>query len=194
MKFRIILLLIIFCSSNHCIIAEIYTQYIPFNLSARNQGFIEDKGHITDEEGTVIKDVLYTTSTKNGIVHILKDRIRFVLKQKPFNTGLLQIKSGIKEKQYVEIIDMIFLNMKGDCTINPSNKLDGVYNYYNGNKDGGFLNIDKWKILTYNNLYKDIDFVLYFNEQGEIQYDYAIRPGGNPNDIKVSITGAKNLS
>jgi len=163
-------------------------------LSARNQGFIEDKGHITDEEGTVIKDVLYTTSTKNGIVHILKDRIRFVLKQKPFNTGLLQIKSGIKEKQYVEIIDMIFLNMKGDCTINPSNKLDGVYNYYNGNKDGGFLNIDKWKILTYNNLYKDIDFVLYFNEQGEIQYDYAIRPGGNPNDIKVSITGAKNLS
>jgi hypothetical protein len=193
MKFRIILLLII-CSINHCIKAEIDTQHIPFNVSAGNQGFIANKGQITNEEGTVIKDVLYTTSTKNGIVHILKDRIRFVLKQKPFNTGILQIKSGIKEKQHVEIIDMVFLNMKEECTINPSKKLDGVYNFYNGNKEGGFLNIEKWKTLTYNNLYKDIDFVLYINEQGEIQYDYAIRPGGNPNDIKVSITGAKNLS
>lgn len=193
MKLRITLLLLIICSINHCIKAEIDTQHIPFNVSARNQGFFENKGKITDEEGKAIKDVLYTTSTKNGIVHILKDRIRFVLNQEQYNASLLQDKSCVKERKNIEIIDMIFQDMKEESNISPSYKQDGVYNFYNGKKEGGFLNIEKWTTLTYNDLYKDIDFVLYFNQQGEIQYDYIIRPGGNPNDIKLSIVGAKNI-
>ena len=43
-------------------------------------------------------------------------------------------------------------------------------------------------------MYQNIDFVLYRNDKGKLQYDFIIHPGGNPKDISFTFNGADSIS
>ncbi len=46
--------------------------------------------------------------------------------------------------------------------------------------------------ITYKDVYPNIDWVLYVKE-GQVEYDFVVRPGGNPADIKLKYGGATSL-
>lgn len=72
-------------------------------------------------------------------------------------------------------------------------ELYGHVNYLNGNDP------TKWRTglatyagVKYQDVYPGID-IIYYGNQRQLEYDFIVAPGSNPNIIKLSIKGAKKL-
>ena len=157
MKFRIILLLIIICSINHCIKAEIDTQHIPFNVSARNQGFIENKGQITDEEGNQLNEVLYEAHIELGIVHVLKDKIRFHIR-KNLDSIKNQHKNSMSEVYHT--VEMYLDGANQTVRVQAFDKMEGTLHYYTNKSNKGVQSVNRWKKVLISDVYDNIDLLV----------------------------------
>ena len=54
-------------------------------------------------------------------------------------------------------------------------------------------NVKTYGAVRYRGLYEGIDLVYYGNEQGEMEYDFEVSPGADPNRISLKIEGAKSV-
>jgi hypothetical protein len=54
-------------------------------------------------------------------------------------------------------------------------------------------NIPNFGRIEYHNVYPGIDLA-YYGNQGQLEYDFVVAPGANPNAIKLSIQGAQSLA
>ncbi len=50
-----------------------------------------------------------------------------------------------------------------------------------------------WQKITYQEVYPHIDWVFYFNAQGQLEHDFIVRPGGKVSDIKLQYGGATEV-
>src|SRR6059036_382191 len=72
-------------------------------------------------------------------------------------------------------------------------KLPGVVNYFIGNDPTKWhTNIPTYGKVEYKNIYSSIDLV-YYGNQGKLEYDFVVSPGADPNQIKLAFEGAENL-
>ena len=70
-----------------------------------------------------------------------------------------------------------------DPLIRGSDELTGKTNYFIGNDPAKWItNIPNYAKLEYKEVYSGIDLVYYGNE-GELEYDFIVAPGGNPHNI-----------
>jgi len=69
----------------------------------------------------------------------------------------------------------------------------GAANYYYESCPDGILNVSTYKKITITDVYRNIDLVLYGNDTNGIKYEFIVKPGGNPSEIKFKIQGAKNV-
>ena len=60
-------------------------------------------------------------------------------------------------------------------------------------KESGEYHSKNYRKITYQNIYNNIDLVYYFDNASNFKYDFIVKPGGNPNDIKIQYSGQKNL-
>jgi len=66
-------------------------------------------------------------------------------------------------------------------------------NYFYGNDPGNWrTNVPNYREIFYENIYDNIDLRFYFNEN-RLKYDFIVLPGGEPEDIVISVTGTENL-
>jgi hypothetical protein len=66
-------------------------------------------------------------------------------------------------------------------------------NFFYGNDSSKWrANVPNYEELIYENIYDGIDLRYYFNENG-LKYDFIIYPGGDHEDIMISINGAEDL-
>jgi Secretion system C-terminal sorting domain/Beta-propeller repeat len=158
---------------------ESVSEYVTIKRS-----FVENKGQITDGQGTVLKEVLYSAQIENGIVHILRDRLRFVLKH--LNSADTTIET--------EIVDMIFKDCLIPSSIETEQQCEGVYNYYSGKNINGIHDVKRWNKLIFKNLYDSIDLILFYTEFGNLQYDFIVNPGGKPESIRIDFKGNKSIA
>ena len=71
-------------------------------------------------------------------------------------------------------------------------KLPGVVNYFIGNDPTKWhTNIPTYGKVEYKNIYSSIDLV-YYGNQGKLEYDFVVSPGADPNQIKLAFEGAEN--
>ncbi len=71
--------------------------------------------------------------------------------------------------------------------------LPGVVNYFIGNDPTKWhTNIPTYGKVEYKNIYSSIDLV-YYGNQGKLEYDFVVSPGADPNQIKLAFEGAENL-
>jgi CSLREA domain-containing protein len=71
--------------------------------------------------------------------------------------------------------------------------LPGIVNYFIGNDESKWrTNIPTYKKVEYQNLYAGIDLVYYGNE-GRLEYDLIVQPGADPNQIKLAFEGATHI-
>src|SRR5262249_55469981 len=54
-------------------------------------------------------------------------------------------------------------------------------------------NIPNFGRVEYENVYPGIDLA-YYGNQGQLEYDFVVAPGSDPNAIQLSIQGAQSLS
>lgn len=73
------------------------------------------------------------------------------------------------------------------------NELPGKSNYLIGNDpDKWHKNVPHYEMVRYNNLYNGIDLV-YHNRKGNLEYDFILSPGADPDLIRLNFSGAEEL-
>jgi photosystem II stability/assembly factor-like uncharacterized protein len=89
------------------------------------------------------------------------------------------------------------LQLKGadpDPRVMGTDELAGKVNYLTGADSKRWrTNIQTYARVRYEQVYKDIDLV-YYGNQGQLEYDFEIAPGGNPDDIRLAFEGMQRLA
>ena len=72
-------------------------------------------------------------------------------------------------------------------------ELPGKVNYFNGNDPNRWLrNLPTYARVNFKDVYPGIDLV-YYGNQGELEYDFAVAPGADPKLIRFVIDGADKI-
>ena len=72
-------------------------------------------------------------------------------------------------------------------------KLPGIVNYFIGKDPSAWrTNIPTYKKVEYKNVYPGIDLV-YYGNQGQLEYDLIVAPGADPNLIRLVFDGAEKV-
>src|SRR5262249_53111462 len=75
------------------------------------------------------------------------------------------------------------------ASVSGLDQLPGVSNYFIGNDPGKWLrDIPTYSRVEYQNVYPGINLV-YYGNQGQLEYDFVLGPGANPGGIRLSVQG-----
>ncbi|MGC9516167.1 MAG: hypothetical protein ACP5C3_00550 [Methanomicrobiales archaeon] len=145
--------------------SDIYNTNIPF---------VENQGQVDDE-------VEYYADTFYGNVYVTQDSITHSI-QADNNTSMV-----IKEQ---------FMDREGNIiNFNPAGHdiSTAKVDYYLGNDPQKWItSLAAWDTVTLGQLYPGIELILKANGSN-IEKIFQIYPGGNPEDIRIMVTGADSL-
>ncbi len=148
--------------------------------------FIKNKGQKD-------KRVHFYAKTKDYTLWITKNELvfDFILKNgkakdnKDFN-------HIIKNKRYA--LRLKFVNHNKNLKIEPIEKTNYRVSYFKGNDKSKWVkDIETFKGVIFKNIYKNIDLKIYGNTQ-DIEYDWIVKKGGDPEDIEFYFDGVKKTS
>ena len=183
-----------------------FTKSLAPQLLSQSSGnrFIENKGQIVDTKGHPRPDIKYYTECVNGVqMYFAKDKISYVFPKydttqlnemsSPFERRLFA-KSGRVREHVSELyrMDMNILNA-APTSIECDGESSDYTNYYYAHCPNGILNIHSYSLITYKNIYPNIDLVYYPKEQG-IEYNFIVNPGGHVGDIQLQYDGASDMA
>jgi hypothetical protein len=152
--------------------------------------FIFNKGQVNQKAQFYAKASRYTLwLTKEGLVF---DSV----KKKP-------VKAEAKEKFHIsrhlsehskydrDVSRLMFIGANKEPEIVPVKETALKVNYFKGNDRSKWnCDVPTSQAVLYKNLYKNIDLKVYGIEK-QIEYDWIIKPGGNPEDIIVEYKNVK---
>src|SRR5262249_35294037 len=72
-------------------------------------------------------------------------------------------------------------------------KLPGITNYLVGDKTKWIRGVPNFGSVRYASIYPGID-VLFHGNNKQLEYDFVLLPGADPNRIRISFDGAERLS
>ena len=170
-------------------------------LNAKKQiEFVENKGQVIDQHGALFNDVLYYASLPDGLVYVTKKGVSFEFHtMKTKGTLPDPKKASTKSEDFqwtkdVYRIDMQFNNANASPTVIGEDISSDYLNFYLAHCANGITGVHKYERVYIRDVYDRIDFVLYKNDKGIMQYDFIIHPGGNPRDISFTFHGADSIS
>ena len=92
--------------------------------------------------------------------------------------------------------DVVSLGLVGadpTASVSGLNKLSGVSNYFIGNDPSKWLSdVPNYGAVEYQNVYPGINLV-YYGNQGQLEYDFVLAPGADPNAIRLSVQGSRGV-
>jgi hypothetical protein len=92
------------------------------------------------------------------------------------------------------VIDMQFVGANQGASVIGLDKQQTVSNYFVGGDPSQWqTGVANYRQVEYQNLYSGVSAVFYGN-QGQLEYDFHIAPGADPNKIQLQIRGADGLS
>jgi len=99
--------------------------------------------------------------------------------------------SAISNRQ--SAITMRLVGANPDAAIEGFDRLAGISNYFIGNDPAKWrTSIPHYAKVRYRDVYPGIDLVYYGNPQ-QFEYDFVVKPGGNPKQIQLAFQGAESL-
>jgi PKD repeat protein len=91
------------------------------------------------------------------------------------------------------VLRMELSGAKPDSVIAGRDELPGRSNYFIGNDPKQWhTGIPAFKRVTYKDIYPGVDLV-YYGNQRQLEYDFVIAPGANPNAIRLNLTGSRQV-
>jgi hypothetical protein len=88
------------------------------------------------------------------------------------------------------------MNLLGACPtphVEPLELLPSKSNYFIGNEPAKWrTNVPMYAKVQYQDVYPGVDLV-YYGNQGQLEYDFVVASGADPSRIRFSIHGAKKL-
>lgn len=89
---------------------------------------------------------------------------------------------------------MTFVGANRHAEIAGADEQSGPVSYFTGNEPGRWrTGIPSFSRVKYDEIYPATDLVFYGRE-GELEYDFIVRPGGDPSRIELEFAGARSLA
>lgn len=153
----------------------VYTFVSDTTFAKMNKAFIENIGQVTDQYQNKRSDVIARYTAADGLNIFLG------------NTSI--------HYQWTTENEMYRMDVKL-IGANPNAKVSkelpaGFKEQYQLASLKGIAY--SFKKMTYHNVYPNVDWLFYFNEQGKLEHDFIVKPGGKVSDIKLQYLGAENL-
>ncbi len=166
--------------------------------------FITNKGQVNKQAKFYAKTSRYTLwLTKEGLIfdgikrkENTKSEFRDPkqIQNIKFEIPKQKIKNNSKEKSSTfqrDVSRLMFINANKNSEILPLIETKLKVNYFKGNDPSRWVgNIPTSQAVLYKNLYKNIDLKVYGIEK-QIEYDWIVRPGSNPEDIRFEYKNVK---
>lgn len=169
--------------TTHIILSLIFT-FLFLELNASGLSFKENKG----QWGS---DILFKAKLGNGSIDILKDKIVFL----QIDPEVYHELHENRDQKISAQAHSFHLKFEGanEIKVRPENPEITLHHYFIGPSKYWRSNIRAYKKLTLENLYEGIDLEIYCQEDGNIKYQFIVKPGANPAKVKMTYTGLDDL-
>jgi len=161
-----------------------------------NLAFVPNRGQIITDAGTLANTVHYKASVPGLEFYITDEGISYVFvkhHRDEYDPAL----GGHPDPNFSPTTDFARTDMVlKNATINKNHVIEEFetasgWNYYYAHCPAGITNVKGYHKLTYSNVYQNIDWVIYSDNSGKLKYEFVVKPGGNPADIKIEYKWAK---
>ncbi len=185
-------------TENHAILnssaQEVPDDFHPIEF----QGFEENKGQIRQTNGQTAWNVRFLYRGEGGLnVYLLEDGIAYQFNKRIFQEegrgasfDPLQRKEQF-EKPKIETY-RVDLRLNGANT--QSTVRTGCRSHEYTEYQGDGVRAYKYASVTYEEVYPGIDWVVYVTQDGKVKYDFVVKPGANPNLIRLEVKHAEELT
>ena len=97
--------------------------------------------------------------------------------------------TGDLQSQTSNVVSMSLVGGSGAGGVQGLDELPGKVNYFLGPDPAQWhANVSTYGQVRYNNVYPSIDLV-YYGNQGQLEYDFIVNPGANSNEIQLHYDG-----
>ena len=165
--------------------------------------FTENKGQFKNTIGKPINDVLFLADNKGYKTYLLKNKISYVfakyftaevpherLKDKTRTPTKHSLIDSVKACR----VDVEFAGSNPNVRIRTEGEPFSDYqNYYYAHCPNGITNVKSYRKIVYENVYDNIDLIFYSDNDSHVKYDFTVKPGGDPNSIRLRYTGIDSL-
>ena len=182
--------------SSRVFVCTFFVIYSFVLFGQQSQGFIENKGQVYDQDGNPNADVLFYSSTLDYSVQLNRSGMSFQIfeydiknvdKESEIN-GPTQLKPEYKVNIYRT--DLILNDMNSRFKIKRGKRQNIHRNFYFDHCPKGITDVPSYESILIEDCYDGIDLNYYYNE-GEIEYDFILRPGSQPDRIKWKAEGVE---
>ena len=91
------------------------------------------------------------------------------------------------------VVRMKLVGANADAEVVGLQELPGKVNYFKGNDSKKWrTNIPTYKRVEYNDVYPGINLV-YYGNQGQLEYDFVVSPGASPSAIQLAFEGSEKV-
>src|SRR5438876_10061274 len=91
------------------------------------------------------------------------------------------------------VLRMKLVNTNSKTEVSGQDELPGKSNYFIGNDPKKWhTNVQQFSKVRYKSVYPGVD-LLYYGHQRELEYDFVLQPGANPQAIRLGIEGVRRL-
>ena len=195
------ILVVFFCSLFHLSLSaisvpaeveQVHKVGIQANYSKLPVYFICNSGQFDPKVKFYVKKPSQTLYfTEEGIIF---DFLRWKMQKLKDGASLKRFDQNTGRKAERLVFELKFQNPLNQVAIEGIERQDSKINYLIGN------DISKWKTgvptykgIVYKGIYKNIDLRVFGNNK-DIEYEFIVNPGGNPNDILLTYEGIESLT
>jgi hypothetical protein len=172
--------------------------------------FTPNLGQLADSEGRTRPDLLYTADVSGVRLYFKADGVSYVFTKSEeseeksvseatgseipsdntFGSTLRSTESMKSTTSYR--MDMTFEGCNTHATLRGEGTLPSYTNYYLAHCPDGITHVKSYAKIVYENIYDNIDLA-YYASLGSLKYEFIVRPGGDPNDIRLRYSGDTDM-
>ncbi|MFH2000276.1 MAG: SBBP repeat-containing protein [Planctomycetota bacterium] len=90
------------------------------------------------------------------------------------------------------IVKMDFVDANPSVSPRGEDQQEAVFSYFKGKPEDWNTGIRTFSKIVYENLWPGIDLV-YYGTANRLKYDFIVKPGVDPNDIRFAVSGASDM-
>ncbi len=210
-KGRTALLTVCFCAA----LLSIYSQKAFSKENKLNKrkytekSFIENKGQIIDQWQQARPDIDFKIAAAEGLnIFIGPNGLHYqwaAAGQKSVLAGIIP-DFGSMQNEHDTLVNALSLYRMDVKLLGANSKpcfVKGAKNAYyeryfqpwlNKGNDNAGITVHSFDKITYKDVYPGIDWTFYFNDAGQLEYDFVVHPGGKVSDIRIEYAGATQLA
>jgi hypothetical protein len=179
-------------------------------MKSSSISFTPNLGQLADSEGRTRPDLLYTADVSGVRLYFKADGVSYVFTKSEeseeksvseatgseipsdnaFGSSLRSTESMKSTTTYR--MDMTFEGCNPNTTLHGEDALPSYTNYYLAHCPDGITNVKSYAKLVYENIYDNIDLA-YYSVLGRMKYEFIVRPGGDPGDIRLRYSGDTDM-